>query len=81
MFSNNGTLIYQKYVEYKSVLALSNAKSHERDLPIYLNVHERDHQGLSLYPEVREIILSILSIYFGIRGRATHSLECISEKK
>ena len=40
----NGTPIYQRYVEYKSVLALSNAKPHERDLPIYLNVRERNHK-------------------------------------
>ena len=46
MFSNNGTLIYQKYMEYKSMLALSNAKLHERDLSIYSNVCERDHKHL-----------------------------------
>lgn len=56
-------MIYKKYVEYKSVLGLSNAKPHERDLPIYSNVHEREYKGLSIYPEVR--------------GSATHSSKCI----
>lgn len=81
MLYMNETLIYQKYVEYKSMLALSNAKPHERGLPIYLNVRERDDQGLSIYPEVHETILSILLIYFDILGRATHSLECITNKE
>ena len=38
------TPIYTRYVEYKSVLALSNAKLHERSHPIYprvLNESER----------------------------------------
>ena len=33
-----GTPIYARYVEYKSVLALSNAKLHERSHPIYPRV-------------------------------------------
>ena len=49
-------MIYQKYVEHKSVLAWPNVKPHERDLRIYSNVHERDHQDLSIYLEVRERI-------------------------
>ena len=62
MFSINGNLIYHNYMEYKSMLVLSNVKPHKRDLPIYSNVCERDDQGLSIYPEVRERIPSILSI-------------------
>ena len=80
MLSNNGTMIYQKYMEYKSVLVLYNVKPHERDLPIYSNVRERDHQRLLIYLEVRERILSILLIYFNVHGKATHS-ECIADKE
>ena len=81
MFSINGTLIYQRYVKYKFVLALSNVKPCERDLPLYSNVRERNYKGLSIYPEVRERILSVLSIYFDVRGSTTHSSECITDKK
>ena len=81
MFSINGTLIYQRYVEYKSVLVLSNVKPHERELPIYLNVRERNYKGLSIYQEVRERVLSVLSIYFDVHGSATHSSKCITDKK
>ena len=80
MFYNSGNPIYQKYVEYKFMLALSNVKPHERDLPIYSNVRERDLQGLSIYTKVCEGILSILLIKFDVRGRATHSSDCIVDK-
>ena len=63
------------------MLALSNVKQHERDLPIYSNVRERDDQGLSIYSEVHEIILSTLSIYVDVSGRITHSSECIMDKE
>ena len=79
MFSINRTPIYQKYMEYKYVLVLSTAKPHERDLPIYLNVCERDDLGLLIYPKVHEKILGILSIYSDVHGRITHSSECIAD--
>ena len=63
------------------MLALSNEKAYERDLPIYSNVCERDDQGISIYLEVGEIILCILLIYLDVCGSATHSLECIVGKK
>ena len=71
----------QEVLEYKPMLALPNVKLHERDLPIYANVRERDGQNLSIYLEVRERILSILSIYFDARGSSSHSSKCIAEKK
>ena len=73
-------MIYQKYVEYKSMLALSNAKPHERDLSIYSNVLERDDSGLSIYPKVPERIPSILSIYSDVCGIIRHSSECIERQ-
>ena len=63
------------------MLVMSNVKPYERSLLIDSNVHERDRKCLSIYPKVRERILSILFIYFDVHGSATHSSECIADKK
>ena len=63
------------------MLVMSNAKLHERDLPIYSNVRERNYKGHLIYLEVHERILSVLLINFDVHGSAKNFSECIADKR